>query len=61
MTETDTFTKEVVFYIAGRKKTKDLENLHRAFLVIPSTSLEAERFFSAADLFLTKLRTRMGD
>ena len=61
MTETDTFTKEVGLLIASRKKTTDLENLYIAFLVIPPTSVEAKRVFSAAGLFLPKLRTRMGD
>ena len=48
-------------FIAGRKKTKDLKNLHRAFLVIPPTSVESPRVDFAAGLFLSRLRTRMGD
>ena len=45
MTEIDTFTNEVGLFIDSRKKTKDLENLHRAFLVIPPSSVEAKRVF----------------
>ena len=48
-------------FFACRKKIADLVNLYRAFLVITPTSVEAERVFSAAGIFLTKLRTRMGD
>ena len=61
VTDTDTFTKEEGHFIVSRKMTTDLENLHRAFLVIPPTSVEAKRVFSAAGLFLLKLRTKMGD
>ena len=38
VTETD---KKVGLFIVCRKKTIDLENLHRAFIVIPPTSVEA--------------------
>ena len=57
----NTFYKEVGVYISGLQKTKKMELLHRALLVIPPTSVEAERVFSAAGQYLTKIRTRLGD
>ena len=38
-----------------------LQRLNKALQSIQPTSVESERVFSAAGLFLTKLRTRMGD
>ena len=38
-----------------------LETLYDALLTIQATSVEAERVFSTAGLFLTKIRNRMSD
>ena len=44
----------------GEKPSK-LEQLFKALLIIPPTSVEAERAFFAAELFATKLRSRLSD
>ena len=59
--EKDTFSKEIAFFIAGKEKTTALKHVYDALLVIPPTSVEAERVFSAGGLYLTKLRSRMSD
>ena len=38
-----------------------LQQVYSYLLTIPATSVEAERAFSAAGLFCTKLRSRLGD
>ena len=43
------------------KRPHNLENLYQALLTIPPTSIESERSFSATGLFMTKLRSRLGD
>ena len=43
---------------ATEKRPGKLEQLFKALLSIPPTSVEAERPFSAAELFTTKLRSR---
>ena len=57
----DTFAREVGLFIVGRKQTAELQLLHQALQVVPPTSVEAERVFSAGGLFLTKLRSSMSD
>ena len=39
----------------------DLQMIYKSLLTIPPTSVEAERAFSAAGLFCTKLRSRLND
>ena len=46
---------------ATEKRQGKLEQLIKALLSIPPTSVEAERAFSAAGLFTTKLRPRLSD
>ena len=46
---------------ATEKRPGKLEQLFKALLSIPPTSVEAERAFSAAGLFTTKLRSRLSD
>ena len=36
-------------------------NIFRSLLTIPPTSVESERAFSATGLFVTKIRSRLGD
>ena len=46
----DTFTKEVNLFCAGRlQKTQTINELHKALLTIPPTSVEAERVFQQVD------------
>ena len=59
--ETDTFSKEVQLFAVGREETSSIAATKRALMTIPPTSVEAERVFSAAGLYFTKLRTRMSD
>ena len=50
----DQFTK-------GGEKSSRLQKLEEALLSIPPTSVEAERAFSSAALFCTKIRSSLGD
>ena len=53
--------KEIaVFQDTGERPAK-IELIYRALLTLPPTSVEAERAFSAAGLFVTKLRSRLND
>ena len=49
-----------VYELSGEVGTS-LKKLKEAIATIPATSVEAERAFSAAGLFVTKLRTRLQD
>ena len=57
----DTFTKEVGLFVASGERTTRIQQIHRALLVVPPTSVEAERMFSASGLNMTKLRCRLSD
>jgi hypothetical protein len=46
---------------ASGKKLDLLSTIYNALMSVPPTSVEAERAFSAAGLFVTKLRNRMSD
>ena len=48
-------------YEQSGQRSENLENLYQAMKTIPATSVEAERAFSAVGLFVTKLRTSLGD
>ena len=52
---------EFKHYDATHKKTNNLQLLFDALLTMKPTSVEAERSFSAAGYFLSKLHTRMGE
>ena len=54
-------SKEMLVFEATGKRTTNLELLFQAFETIPPTSVESERAFSAAGLFVTKIRSRMSD
>ena len=43
--ETDTFTKEFNLHVSGGERTRTLQHTYEALLVVPPTSVEAERVF----------------
>ena len=44
-----------------RERPPALERLYSALTTLPPTSVEAERAFSSAGLFITKIRSRLSD
>ena len=52
---------EMITFEQSGKRSENLENLYQAMCAIPPTSVESERAFSAVGLFVTKLRSRLGD
>ena len=52
---------EMSAYEQSGQRSENLENLYQAMLTIPPTSVESERAFSAVGLFVTKLRSSLGD
>lgn len=53
--------QEMKVYEATGKRTPNLDLLNNALQSIPSTSIEAERAFSAAGLIVSTLRTQLSD
>ena len=53
--------RELEFFRTMGQRGKVLEILHKALMSVPPTSVDAERAFSASGLFLTKIRSRLGD
>ena len=43
--ETDTFTKEFNLHVSGGERTRTLQQTYEALLVVPPTSVKAERVF----------------
>ena len=56
-----TVQKELDLFDATGERTPRMLKIMRAIETIPPTSVEAERAFSAAGLFITKLRTRLNN
>ena len=52
---------EMAVFESTGKRPNSLEALYQALITVPPTSVEAERCFSAAGLFVTKLRTSLND
>ncbi|KRZ00560.1 hypothetical protein T11_6182 [Trichinella zimbabwensis] len=52
---------EMAVFEAVGQRPKTLQMLYDALITVPSTSWEAERSFSAAGLFVTKLRSSLKD
>ena len=50
--ETDTFTKEFNLHVSGGERTRTLQQTYEALLVVPPTSVEAERVFPLQDCTL---------
>ena len=59
--ETVDMKSEFRLFETSKTRTVNLEFLYRALMTIPPTSVEAERSFSAAGNFVTKIRSRLGD
>ena len=53
--------REMIIFENTKKRPALLDTIFRALKTIPPTSVEAERAFSAAGLFLTKIRSRLSD
>lgn len=56
-----TFKMELDIFEGTGEKTKNISLLLDALKTVPPTSIESERAFSAAGLFINKLRTRLSD
>jgi len=52
---------ECEVFEASGKQPANLQILYEALLTIQPTSVEAERAFSACEIFVTKLRYRLQD
>ncbi|KRZ05055.1 hypothetical protein T11_10410 [Trichinella zimbabwensis] len=52
---------EMAIFEAVGQRSKTLQMLYDALITVPPTSCEAERSFSAAGLFVTKLRLSLKD
>lgn len=53
------FSKELEDFEATGERTLNITNLLNSMKSIPPTSVESKRAFSAAGLFVTKMRTRL--
>jgi hypothetical protein len=53
--------REMAVFEANGTRPVSLERVYRALLTLPPTSVEAERSFSAAGFFVTKMRSSLSD
>ena len=53
--------REMAIFESTGQRPACLEKVYSALITLPPTSVEAERVFSAAGLFITKIRTRLND
>ena len=53
--------REMIIFENTAQRLALLEVIFRAIKTLPPTSVEAERAFSAAGLFFTKIRSRLSD
>jgi hypothetical protein len=58
-TQAERIIKKCLFLSLLKKRPENLEKLFKALKTIPTTSIEAERAFSTAGIFITKLRNRL--
>ncbi|XP_065682373.1 zinc finger BED domain-containing protein 3-like [Hydra vulgaris] len=54
-------TKEIKLFEATGKRSESLERIYSTLMTIKPTSIESERAFSAAGLFMGKIRSRLSD
>lgn len=59
--DVNNISKEMNIFEVTGKRTDNLEKLYNALMTIPPTSVESERAFSAAGLFITKIRSSLSD
>jgi hypothetical protein len=52
---------EMALFGSNGKRGRCLQTVYSYLLTVPPTSVEAERAFSAAGIFNTKLRSRLSD
>ena len=55
------FSTEMRMFDATKERTPNIMKLFESVQTVPATSVEAERAFSAAGLFITKIRSRLSD
>ena len=55
------FSKELSLFELTKQRTSNITKVFEAVKTIPATSVEAERAFSAAGLFVTKIRSWLSD
>ena len=53
--------REMAIFEATGDRPLCLQRIYAAVCTLPPTSVEAERVFSAAGLFITKIRARLND
>lgn len=53
--------QELQLFDSTTNRSSNIDKLAQALKTIPPSSVEAERAFSSAGLFITKLRTKLSD
>ena len=57
----DTLAREIALFTTNKQETDAIKEIRRALFVVPPTSVESERVFSASGLFLSKLICNLND